>query len=116
MAFANDKKRKEVGFTPEEWKIVCSRAEKLGMTTSAYIARMAVEGQIVKYEIREFNQLLREVNSIGNNVNQIARKANEIDYIYKSDVDELKEEYEKICHTINQYLSNLRRSNVSYMF
>jgi hypothetical protein len=45
---------------------------------------------------------------IGSNINQIAKKANEINSIHAGDIEKLQEEYNSVCHTLNQFLSTLQ--------
>ena len=51
---------------------------------------------------------LKESGIIGGNINQIAKKANEINSIHAGDIEKLQEEYNSVCHTLNQFLSTLQ--------
>jgi hypothetical protein len=69
--------------------------------------KMSIEGTIVIYDFKEVNSLIYEINKIGVNVNQLAKKANEINNIYKVDIERMKQEYENLCHMLNQFLLKL---------
>ena len=101
-------KRKEIIFDLDEWSKVESRAADLSMTTSDYIRRMAVNGEIRKIEMTSVAPMINVMRSIGNNINQLAKKANEINSIYADDVEKLREESAALFHTLNQYLSELQ--------
>ena len=47
---------------------------------------------------------MKALRIIGTNINQLVKKANEINSIYAEDVEKLRKENEKICHTLNQFL------------
>ena len=83
-------KRKEVIFDLDEWETVEERATDLSMTTSDYIRRMAVKGEVRKIEMTTVAPVIQAMKSIGNNINQLARKANEINSIYVDDIENLR--------------------------
>lgn len=58
-------------------------------------------------DLNEVTPVMNALRIIGNNINQIAKKANEINSIYAGDIEDLKENYEDICHTLNLFLSTL---------
>ena len=99
-----------------EKHILMNKAEAQDLQKKAKRACLS-EGGLIRlllrgYEPREkpderFYDVMRELSAIGNNINQIAKKANEINSIYASDIEDLKENYEDICHTLNLFLSTL---------
>ena len=100
--------RKEIIFSPEEWKKVEQRAASVFMKTATFIQNIAVAGEIRMIDVKEIGALQNALRSIGNNINQIARKANEINSIYQGDIENLRKEYNDICHMLNQYLYTLQ--------
>lgn len=104
------KVRKAVYFGESDWEIVERKAKKAKMQdTTKYIRKMAIEGEIAVYDFKTAHELIYEIHKIGVNVNQLSRKANEINNIYKADLDQLKGEYESLCHMINRFLLDLSR-------
>ena len=76
-----------------------------GMTPSAYIRTMLLEGGNVDTTIHDDRQkLLHELSAIGNNINQIARMANTNVFISKSDVQDVKEQLRQIQQLLLQYM------------
>lgn len=100
-------KRKEIIFDIDEWKTIEEKSAVLSLKTGTFIKRMALDGQITYYNVKEVAPIINALRIIGNNINQIARKANEINSIYADDIEKLKEENLLICHTLNQFLSTL---------
>lgn len=100
-------KCKQVKFSLDDWTTVEKRAATVNMKTATYIQRMAVNGKINVIELNKITSVFNTLRIIGNNINQIAKKANEINSIYAGDIEDLKENYEDICHTLNLFLSTL---------
>ena len=83
------------------------KAVATGMTPSAYICTMLLEGGNVDTTIYDDRQkLLHELSAIGNNINQIARMANTNVFISKSDVQEVNEQLKQIQRLLLQYIRN----------
>lgn len=98
------KVKKAVHFTEADWKAIEKRAAVCKLNTTKYIRKIAIEGEVAVYDFKAAHELIYEIHKIGVNVNQLARKANEIHNIYKSDIDDLKQDYENLCHLLNKFL------------
>lgn len=86
------------------------KAVATGMTPSAYIRTMLLEGGNVDTTIHDDRQkLLHELSAIGNNINQIARMANTNVFISKSDVQDVKEQLRQIQQLLLQYIRNKKQ-------
>lgn len=105
---ANKNIRFTVRFSDEELNEVERKAKQMKMTTSRFIRTMAVDGQATMLEVPEYTKVIVELTKIGTNLNQITRRLNEQGSFYYEEMSEIKEEHEKICHMLNQYLSTLR--------
>ena len=81
--------RKEVLFKDDEWEIVKAKAAKMNLSTTRYIVKMALNGDILLQDISDVAELTRELSKIGTNINQLARKANTINNIYAEDYDQM---------------------------
>ena len=101
-------KRKEVIFEPEEWTKIENSAKSLEITTSEYIRRMTLTGQVVQIDMKGLAPLVNGMRTISNNINQIARKANETNSIHTIDVTNLQEDYTSLCRSLSQFLSTLQ--------
>jgi hypothetical protein len=97
-------KRKAIDFSVEDWKRIQQRANVTALNTTDYIRSMALNGQINVVDMKLFCDILMELSRIGNNINQIARRVNETNSIYANDVNQLKEDFEEICHMLSQKL------------
>ena len=101
-------KRKEVILTLDEWKDLEEKAATLSMKTGTFIKRMALDGKVTNYNVKNVAPIMNALRIIGNNINQIAKKANETNSIYAEDVEKIRKENYLLCHTLNQFLSTLQ--------
>lgn len=102
--------RKEVLFKDDEWEIVKSNAEKMSLSTTKYIVKKSLEGEIVQSSISDDAELIRQLGKIGTNINQLARKANTINSIYADDYLQMKQTFEVLCHLLKRRIFMLRRT------
>lgn len=110
MAYRN--KAKLIKFSPEEWEKVCKRAAALNQRTGTYIRKIAVNGIIKSYSIRNFDSLKRMLNRIGNELNQIAKVANSTQSIYEKDVEDLRRSYNDMRIILDYDLAPLKSTNL----
>lgn len=105
-------KCKQVKFSLDDWTTVEKRAATVNMKTATYIQHMAVNGKILRLENAKSREVILAMNRIGVSINQIARKANETHNVYATDIEQLKGEHNELCLILNQYLSDLRLTEV----
>lgn len=91
-------------YSPEEWKIICKKANSAKLRNGTYIRRMSVKGEIKYYELKELMSLKRAFLSIGNNLNQIAEIANSTGSIYQKDIEDMQEEFKYFRSAMKNYL------------
>ena len=102
-------KQKAVFFSPQEWEIVCKRAEKCGKRAGTYIRNITVQGTINIFDTKPINSFLISFNRIGNEINQIAKVANSTQSIYAKDIEDLKTSFGFLYNLIRNYLKPLKR-------
>lgn len=80
--------------SPEEMALIEQKMEQAGtLNKRAYLRKMAMDGYVIRLDLREMKELLRLLSSISNNVNQIARRCNETGNLYGEDVEDLRKGY-----------------------
>lgn len=107
MSNRDGKKKKEIFFEEEDWEIIEEKANKCNLDTTKYIRKIALEGNVIIYDLKDASNLVYEINKIGVNINQLAKKANEIKSIFEHDIKSMKREYDELCLMLNQFLLNL---------
>ena len=91
----------------DEWETIKKNASSVGMKPCTYVRRMAVEGQIKKFDMRLVNDVRLELIRIGTNVNQIAAMVNTTNSVYSQDVENLKKEIATLKNVLNTWLQPL---------
>ena len=104
MPARKDTKQKIVYFSPEEWEKVCQRAAALNQRTGTYIRKIAVEGNIKNFDVKQFNHLIMSFNRIGNEINQIVKVANSTQSVYAKDFEDMKKSFEYLETVFANYL------------
>ena len=108
----NRNKVKLVKFSPEEWKKVCERATALDLRTGTYIRRIAVEGMIKSFDMKQFNHLIMSFNRIGNEINQIVKVANSTKSVYAKDFEDMKSSFEELETVFVNYLLPIKSLDI----
>lgn len=101
-------KEKKIYFSPEEWEVVCRRAEKVGKRTGTFIREIAVQGTVSVYDLELFNHLIISFNRIGSEVNQIAKVVNSTQSVYAKDIEDLKRSFKYFEDVMDNYLLPLK--------
>ena len=107
MAYRKSTMRKEIGFSPDEWLVVCEKASYLHMRVGTYIRKIAVQGEIKNYNMSELNSLKMSFNRIGIELNQIAKVANSTQSVYQKDIEDMKKEMDYFRRVMKNYLHEL---------
>jgi len=63
---------------------------------SAYLIKMAIDGNVFNLEIPEMKELLTMLGRYSNNLNQIAKRLNESKSIYAEDIKDMQEKQNEI--------------------
>ena len=91
----------------EEWEIIKCKAKEAGMKPCTYVRRIAVQGQIKKFDMRLVNEIKLELIRIGTNINQIATMVNTTNTVYKNDIENLKQEFSVLQNVVSKWLKPL---------
>ena len=113
MPYRKDRIKKFIGFSPDEWSVVCQKSKAAKLRTGTYIRRMAVKGEVKIYELKELSALKRAFLSIGNNVNQIAEVANSSGSVYQKDIEDLQKEFKYFRSVMKNYLFEISPTYIS---
>lgn len=76
---------------------------------SAYLRKMAIDGQIVRLEIPELGEIVRLLRYAGNNLNQLTKRAHETGAVYAVDIQGLRDSFDKMWEAVRQVLLGLAK-------
>ena len=74
---------------------------------SGYLRKMAIDGCVVRLDMRELRELTRLLGNIAGSENQIAKRANETGHVYAEDLEEIRKNQEQIKENVNRILMSL---------
>ena len=92
----------------EETEILEKKFKLSGKSSkSAFIRQLIIKGFVFDIDFSEIQRYNYLLSNIANNVNQVAHRCNETRSVYRSDIDELKKEIDKIWQLQKSMLSML---------
>ena len=74
---------------------------------SAYLRKMAIDGFVVRLDMKDVGQMVSLLRRSSNNLNQYARRAHETGSIYEADVEDVRKDFEQLWEVAGQILARL---------
>ena len=109
MIFIDKRDRKLlIRVNSDEYEVIKKKADKLNLRVAVYIRRMAVQGEIKRYDLSELRDITRSFRMIGMELNQIAKVANSTGEVTGKAVEEIKRQYEILEGVFENYLKPLK--------
>ncbi len=100
--------RIRVWIRPKDKELIEERMKEAGIKNmSAYIRKMAIDGYIIRLDLSEVKEVTRLLRINANNLNQVARVANGTGCINPNRIEELQQEFEKLCRIHKEVLEQL---------
>ena len=73
----------------------------------AYLAKMAVDGYVIRLDLSGVGELVSLLRNATNNINQIARRVNGTNSIYRDDITEIQAHCEQLWQKADGILRKL---------
>lgn len=94
--------------TAKEKAAIQKRMELVGLKNmSTYLRKIATDGYLLNVDLSCFDKMLEDIHGVSKNINQIAKRINATDNIYAADMQELKNNQEKIWELFRKIYSQL---------
>ena len=94
--------------TPEEERLIAQKMAQMGTENrSAFLRKMAIDGQVVKFDLPELKEIRTLLRYTSNNLNQLTKRANANGRIYEEDLADLASSLDLIWRGQNQLLQRL---------
>lgn len=109
---AGIKRKVEIKFrvTPEERDLIEQKMAMAGTTNmAAYLRKAAIDSYIIKLELPELKEMVSLLRYSGNNLNQLAKRANETGRIYDADIEDIKQNQERLWDAAVRILNSLAK-------
>ena len=107
-----EKRRRDVEIklrvTTEEKALIEKKMAQIGTANmNAYIRKMAIDGYAVNLELPELREMVSLLRRSGANLNQIARRVNQTGRVYDTDLEDIRQGYEKLWDATRKILTSL---------
>ena len=73
----------------------------------AYLRKMALDGYVLRLDLSDIHTLVEMLRSATDGIHVIAEKIGSTSNIYKSDIENLQEQYDKLWDKTNEILRKL---------
>lgn len=94
--------------TEKERALIAQKMEQLGTrNTEAYLRKMAIDGYILSLDLTEVKGMISLLRRTSNNLNQIAKRMNENGQIYEIDLEDVRQNQERLWTGLNDLLTRL---------
>ena len=94
--------------TTKEKAAIQKRMELVGLKNmSTYLRKIATDGYLLNVDLSCFDKMLEDIHGVSKNINQIKKRINATDNIYAADMQELKNNQEKIWELLRKIYSQL---------
>ena len=94
--------------TAKEKAAIQKRMELVGLKNmSTYLRKIATDGYLLNVDLSCFDKMLEDIHGVSKNINQIAKRINATDNIYAADMQEIKNNQEKIWELLRGIYSQL---------
>ena len=107
---ANRKRNVQLHFmvTEHERSLIDEKMNQLGTKNmGAYLRKMAIDGYVIHLDLSDIRELVTLLRYTGNNLNQLTKRSHETGNIYKADIEDLKQSYDKLWDMTGEILSRL---------
>ena len=92
----------------KEKAAIQKRMELVGLKNmSTYLRKIATDGYLLNVDLSCFDKMLEDIHGVSKNINQIAKRINATNNIYVEDMQELKNNQEKIWELLREIYSQL---------
>ena len=112
MSGPNRKREVQVNFrvSPQELEMIEQKMAQLGTSNrEAYLRKMALDGYVVKLELRELKELVSLMRYSSNNLNQLTRRVHETGRIYDADLEDISQRQEQLWAGVREILTRLAK-------
>ncbi len=109
-----EKRKREVQLkfrvSPEERNLIEQKMAQLGTANmAAYLRKMALDGYVVNLELPELHEMVSLLRRSSANLNQLTRRVHETGRFYDTDLQDLRQSYDKLWEVAHSLLSSLAK-------
>ena len=109
---ANRKRDIQLHFmvSQNEMALIRKKMERMGTRNlGAYLRKMALDGYVVRLNLTDVKAMVALLRNATDNLNQIAHRVNESGNLYAEDVEDLRQNYDRIWDKTGKILAALAK-------
>ena len=109
---AKRKRNIEVRFrvTQDELDLIHKKMAQYGTKNlSAFLRKMSIDGYVVKLELPELKEMVSLLRYSSNNLNQLTKRVHETGRIYDADLEDLRQNQERLWDAAKAILDTLAK-------
>ena len=109
---ANREREIQIKFrvTPEERALIERKMAQFGTRNmAAYLRKMSIDGYVINFDLPELREMVSLLRRSSNNLNQLARRANETGRVYDADMEDVKQNQERLWQAASDILTALAK-------
>ncbi|GHV48444.1 mobilization protein [Clostridia bacterium] len=92
----------------DERAMIEKRMKQTGIDNlRAYIVKQAIDGRVIHLELDSVKEMVRLLSNATNNINQISKRCNQTGNIYAADIEDLRENYDKMWEQMKEILKRI---------
>ena len=99
---------RQLGFSKSEYEAICRKAEYLKMPEGRFIRRIAVQGNLKRYDLYELRKITRAFNYCDDSLEQIRKISETEKSEYLPKIENLQERFLNISKTFEKEIKKLR--------
>lgn len=81
----------------DEKDMILDRMSQVGIENmGAYLRKTAIDGYVVQLDTSDIKEMVRVLRITSNSLNQLAKRANETGNLYTTDIEDLRQIYDKM--------------------
>lgn len=107
---ANRKRGAQLHFmvTEREKALIQKKMAQMGTRNmGAYLRKMAIDGYVVRLDLSGVGELVSLLRRCSTNLNQLTRRAHETGSIYEADIEDLRQNYDRLLGMAGKILTEL---------
>jgi len=94
--------------THREREIIGQKMAQMGTKRlGVYLRKMAIDGYVVRLDLSGVGELVTLLRRCSNNLNQLTRRAHETGSIYEADIEDLRQNYDRLWGMAGKILTEL---------
>jgi hypothetical protein len=94
----------------DEAALIAERMAAAGiMNTSAYFRKTAIDGYVIRMDMKDIREMVTLLRRCSNNLNQYAKRANETGSVYAADIEDMRARLDGLWDMASSILSGFAK-------